>query len=290
MRLAILGTGNVAQTLARRWSAAGHEITFGSRDPASKGTLDAPVTALAAAVAGSDVVVNATPGSASLELAEGIGAAAFAGKVLVDVANANTPSFELVYPNSSLAEKLQAALPGPSSTSAGSGPPADPSTTSSCSQPSCSRSARRASTSGSSPEASAPRHDRQPRDPLRSSALNDSPATSQHPAIPPDDPQRHLAVARPARPAQRLRPGIQLANAQRHRGLADPGGLGHRPDPAMSQRPGLGPHQQPPLPLIQMREDHLELRRQHLPGFLRSAHTTSMCQTLGCYGLFFCKL
>jgi 8-hydroxy-5-deazaflavin:NADPH oxidoreductase len=111
MRLAILGTGNVAQTLARRWSAAGHEITFGSRDPASKGALDAPVTSLAAAVAGTDVVVNATPGSASLELIEGIGAAAFAGKVLIDVANANTPSFELVYPNSSLAEKLQEALP-----------------------------------------------------------------------------------------------------------------------------------------------------------------------------------
>jgi len=111
MRLAILGTGNVAQTLARRWSATGHEITFGSRDPESKGILGAPVTSSATAVAGSDVVVNATPGSASLELVEGIGAAAFAGKVLVDVANANTPSFELVYPNSSLAEKLQAALP-----------------------------------------------------------------------------------------------------------------------------------------------------------------------------------
>jgi predicted dinucleotide-binding enzyme len=111
MRLAILGTGNVAQTLARRWSAAGHEITFGSRDPASKVGLDAPVTSSATAVAGTDVVVNATPGSASLELVEGLGAAAFAGKVLIDVANANTPSFELVYPNSSLGEKLQEALP-----------------------------------------------------------------------------------------------------------------------------------------------------------------------------------
>jgi predicted dinucleotide-binding enzyme len=111
MRLAILGTGNVAQTLARRWSAAGHEITFGSRDPASKVGLDAPVTSSATAVAGTDVVVNATPGSASLELVEGLGAAVFAGKVLIDVANANTPSFELVYPNSSLGEKLQEALP-----------------------------------------------------------------------------------------------------------------------------------------------------------------------------------
>ena len=30
----------------------------------------------------------------------------------------------------------------------------------------------------------------------------------------------------------------------------------------MSQDPGLSPHQQPPLTLIQMREDRLELRRQ----------------------------
>jgi predicted dinucleotide-binding enzyme len=111
MRLAILGTGNVAQMLARRLSETGHEVTFGSRDPASKGGLNAPVTSLADAVAGNDVVINATPGAVSLEVAEGIGAAAFAGKVLVDVANANTPSFELVYPNSSLGEKLQAALP-----------------------------------------------------------------------------------------------------------------------------------------------------------------------------------
>jgi predicted dinucleotide-binding enzyme len=111
MQLGILGTGNVAQTLARRWSAAGHQVMLGSRDPAARGTPDTPVMSLTAAAAGSDVVVNATPGSASLELIAGIGPAAFAGKVLVDVANANTPSFELVYPNSSLAEQLQAALP-----------------------------------------------------------------------------------------------------------------------------------------------------------------------------------
>ena len=117
MQIGILGTGNVAQTLARRWSAAGHQVTLGSRqsastDPASSGDLGAPVTSsLDAAVTGSEVVVNATPGSASVQVAEGIGASAFAGKVLVDVANAVTPTFELVYPNSSLAEKLQAALP-----------------------------------------------------------------------------------------------------------------------------------------------------------------------------------
>jgi predicted dinucleotide-binding enzyme len=111
MQLAILGTGNVAQTLEQRWSKAGHAITFGSRNPAAASGLGAPVAALADAVASCEVVVNATPGSASLAVMEGIGAAAFAGKILVDVANANTPAFELVYPNSSLAEKLQAALP-----------------------------------------------------------------------------------------------------------------------------------------------------------------------------------
>jgi predicted dinucleotide-binding enzyme len=111
MQIGILGTGNVAQTLGRRWSAAGHRITFGSRDPASKGSLAGPVTSLEAAVSENEVVVNATAGAASLEIATGIGAAAFAGKVLVDIANAVTQSFELVYPNSSLAERLQAALP-----------------------------------------------------------------------------------------------------------------------------------------------------------------------------------
>jgi hypothetical protein len=58
----------------------------------------------AAAVADHDVVVNATPGSASLELVGLIGPAAFESKVVIDVANANTPSVELVYPNASLGE------------------------------------------------------------------------------------------------------------------------------------------------------------------------------------------
>jgi 8-hydroxy-5-deazaflavin:NADPH oxidoreductase len=111
MDIGILGTGRVAQSLAHSWAAAGHQITFGSRDPSSKAGLDFPVMPLSAAVTDNQLVVNATPGSASLELAEGIGAAAFRGKVLVDVANASTASFELVYPNASLAEKLQAALP-----------------------------------------------------------------------------------------------------------------------------------------------------------------------------------
>ena len=50
-------------------------------------------------------------------------------------------------------------------------------------------------------------------------------------------------LARPPRPAQRLRPGLQLIDPERHRGLADPGGPGHQTDPATAQHPRLGAQQ-----------------------------------------------
>jgi predicted dinucleotide-binding enzyme len=110
MRIGILGTGRVAQTLAGPWAAAGHDIQFGSRDPQSK-SLDFPVGSLADTVTTTDIVVNATPGAASLQTLTALGAERFAGKTVIDVANASTPAFDLVYPNSSLGEQLQAALP-----------------------------------------------------------------------------------------------------------------------------------------------------------------------------------
>ncbi len=94
------------------------------------------------------------------------------------------------------------------------------------------------------------------------------------------------AAALAAGPAQRLRPGLQLINAKGHRGLPDARGPGHQPDPAMTQRAGLGAQQKPPLPLIQVREDRPVLRRQHLLCYRHLAHTTSACQKSGSYGLF----
>jgi len=35
MRIAIVGTGNVGGALGRVWSAKGHEIVFGAREPKS---------------------------------------------------------------------------------------------------------------------------------------------------------------------------------------------------------------------------------------------------------------
>jgi predicted dinucleotide-binding enzyme len=111
MKIGILGTGHVAQLLASTWANAGHEITLGSRDPGSK-RPDFPVNTLADTVRWADIVVNATPGAATLATLSTVDSGWFAGKTLIDVANAITPAFALVYPNSSLAEHLQAALPG----------------------------------------------------------------------------------------------------------------------------------------------------------------------------------
>ena len=110
MKIGILGTGHVARLLASAWANAGHEITLGSRDPTAK-RLDFPVTTLADTVQWADLVVNATPGAATLATLASVDPSLFAGKTLIDVANALTPAFALAYPNSSLTEHLQAALP-----------------------------------------------------------------------------------------------------------------------------------------------------------------------------------
>jgi 8-hydroxy-5-deazaflavin:NADPH oxidoreductase len=109
MKLGILGTGHVATVLGGAWSK-NHEVILGSRDPAAK-TADFGVRSLDDTVAGADVVVNAILGSVAVATISSIADGAFGGKTLVDVANATTPDNGLVYPNSSLAEELQAARP-----------------------------------------------------------------------------------------------------------------------------------------------------------------------------------
>jgi 8-hydroxy-5-deazaflavin:NADPH oxidoreductase len=109
MRITILGTGPVATTLAGGLISAGHDVVFGSRTPGAK-QLAAPVLPSAESIEGADLVVSALQASASLETLTGL-ADALAGHVLLDLGNAVTPSFELMYPNSSLGQKLQEALP-----------------------------------------------------------------------------------------------------------------------------------------------------------------------------------
>lgn len=110
MKLGILGTGKVALMLAGAWHKAGHQITLGSRDPRSK-NLGVKVSNLADCVSGADVVVNAILGSAALGTISAMDADLFAGKTVIDVSNATTPQFEPTYSDSSLAARLQEALP-----------------------------------------------------------------------------------------------------------------------------------------------------------------------------------
>jgi predicted dinucleotide-binding enzyme len=111
MKIGILGTGRVATTLAGGLVDAGHSVTLGSRRPEETADSSFSIAGQEEAVRSADVAINATPGSASVEVVRGIGADAFAGKALLDVANAVTPDFDLVYPNSSVAQALQEALP-----------------------------------------------------------------------------------------------------------------------------------------------------------------------------------
>lgn len=110
MRIAILGTGHMATTLASGFIAAGHTVVFGSRDPAAHSDLAAPVTSAVEAIRDADLVVNAVLASFTLEFLTPL-ADDLAGKVLLDIGNAVSPSFELMYPTASLGELLQQALP-----------------------------------------------------------------------------------------------------------------------------------------------------------------------------------
>jgi predicted dinucleotide-binding enzyme len=112
MRIAILGTGRVAQTLADGLLRAGHDVVFGSRDPANRSGFPAPVVASVDAVVGADVVLNAVQGVDTIPLLASIGAERLDGKVLWDMANAANPDFSLLIPNDSLSRRIQEAFPG----------------------------------------------------------------------------------------------------------------------------------------------------------------------------------
>jgi predicted dinucleotide-binding enzyme len=112
MRIAILGTGRVAQTLAAGLLRAGHDVVFGSRNPADRTELPARVLASADAVVGADVVLNAVQGVDTIPLLASIGPAKLDGAVLWDIANAANPDFSLAIPDDSLGRRIQEAFPG----------------------------------------------------------------------------------------------------------------------------------------------------------------------------------
>jgi predicted dinucleotide-binding enzyme len=92
MKIAVLGTGRIGSILGKRWAAAGHDVVWGTRDPAGAdvralcaeaGASAAPVLE---AAQGADVVVLALPHAAVAEVVPACGD--LAGKVLIDCTNA----------------------------------------------------------------------------------------------------------------------------------------------------------------------------------------------------------
>ena len=124
MRIGVLGTGIVGQTIGRRLVGLGHEVTMGSRSAGNEKAVAWAAEAgegaregtFADAAAFGELVVNATNGLASIEALEAAGAANLAGKVLVDVSNAldtsqGMPPAVGVGSTDSLGERIQRAFP-----------------------------------------------------------------------------------------------------------------------------------------------------------------------------------
>lgn len=117
-KIAVIGAGNMGIGLARALAAAGVQVMLGMRDAGkaaafAEGLGSVTVLGVPGAVAAADMVVLALPYGASLEVLQGLPAAALEGKVLVDISNPVTADFQglQVGTTSSAAETIQAAAP-----------------------------------------------------------------------------------------------------------------------------------------------------------------------------------
>jgi len=123
MKIGILGSGTVAQTLAAGFAAHGHEVMMGTRDPAKLAEFavkhaKVKVGSAVEAAAFAELAVLAVKGTAAEAALRGEVARQLAGKVLVDATNpiADAPPDQGVLRffttlDDSLMERLQRAHP-----------------------------------------------------------------------------------------------------------------------------------------------------------------------------------
>lgn len=122
MKIAVLGTGTVGQTIATGLVASGHEVCLGSRTADSEAGRawarqhGGSQGSFADAAAEAEVVWNCLPGAHCVAGLKAAGAENLAGKVLVDLAN--PLDFSVGFPprlsvcnDDSLAETIQRAFP-----------------------------------------------------------------------------------------------------------------------------------------------------------------------------------
>ena len=125
MKIGVLGSGTVGQTLASGFLKHGHTVTLGTREPKEKAIQEwlaknpgASVGSFAEAARDGEVLVLAVLGRAVENVIKIAGAENFAGKPVIDTNNpiADAPPVQGVLqfttgPNESLGEKIQALLP-----------------------------------------------------------------------------------------------------------------------------------------------------------------------------------
>jgi len=123
MKIAVLGTGVVGQTIGSKLIQLGHEVRMGSRDAAQPNAVlwakgegsRASFGTYENAAAFGELVFNCTLGSASLQALQMAGAGNLDGKILIDLANPIDYSTEIwtltVCNTDSLGEQLQRHFP-----------------------------------------------------------------------------------------------------------------------------------------------------------------------------------
>ncbi len=124
MKIGILGTGMVGQTLGSKLVQLGHEVKMGSRTENNENAAQwvkkigggASQGTFAGAAAFGEIVLNCTAGTASLAALKSAGSQNLRGKVLIDVANPldfskGMPPILSVCNTDSLAEQIQRAFP-----------------------------------------------------------------------------------------------------------------------------------------------------------------------------------
>jgi 8-hydroxy-5-deazaflavin:NADPH oxidoreductase len=126
MRVGVLGSGTVGQTLGAGFAAQGHQVMMGTRDPHAEAvrnwvikTKGTSTGTFAEAARFGDLAVLTVLGRAVEEAIRLAGADSFKGKTVIDTTNpiADAPPVKGVLqfttgPNESLGEKIQSLLPG----------------------------------------------------------------------------------------------------------------------------------------------------------------------------------
>lgn len=106
MKISVLGTGMVGQSITAKMSAIGHKVTMGTRNPQQtidnkkpnqmtgvvfsdwhKDNQSVKLEAFADATIGADLIINTTSGMASLAVLELVGEKHLGEKILIDIAN-----------------------------------------------------------------------------------------------------------------------------------------------------------------------------------------------------------